>query len=144
MEINLAQENFKHLSRESFATTEAPLEGSKIEATKALVNAEPSVKYDTFSIKDKEAFYEVLESQVKLVNNAFEASGKNLSFFIDDTTSSSVIKVVDRETNEVIRQLPNEEALKMMENIRSYLEMVNQDMPKGKEGLTGSLINGII
>lgn len=82
--------------------------------------------------------------QVTQVNSKLEQLGMGVAFSIDEGTQSPVLKVIDRVTNEVIKQYPNEGSLEMMKNIQSYLESVQKGGMADKEGLTGSLISEII
>lgn len=48
-----------------------------------------------------------VESVSKFVNN------ENLEFSVDDETGRTVVKLIDRETDEVLRQFPSEEMLQI-------------------------------
>ena len=82
--------------------------------------------------------------QVAQVNSRLEQLGMGIAFSVDEGTQSSVIKVIDKATDEVIKQYPNEGSLEMIKNIQSYLESVQKSGMLDKEGLTGSLISEII
>ncbi len=82
--------------------------------------------------------------KVAQVNSRLEQLGVGLSFSVDESTQSSVVKVIDRTTDEVIKQYPNEGSLAMMEHIKGYLESVQKNGMLNKEGLTGVLLNEII
>lgn len=45
------------------------------------------------------------------INKALKQSARNLEFTVDTDTEKSVVKVVDTETGDVIRQIPSEEML---------------------------------
>ncbi len=128
MEINSIQSDFKSLN------VKVGSEAVKVEEKVAS------------AVENKPTPKAVIEEQVKLVNSAFEASGQNLSFSVDDAANTFIVKLVDKETGEVIRQMPGEESLRVMKNIQSHFEMVNQSVPQGREGLTGAggLISKII
>ena len=85
-----------------------------------------------------------IQIQVNQVNSKLEQLGMGVSFSIDETTSSPVIKVIDRATDEIIKQFPNEDSLKRMQHIQSYLDSVQQNGNANKENLTGVLFNEII
>ncbi len=53
---------------------------------------------------------EVKES-VEKINKTVQAMGRNLQFSVDESTQMNVVKVVDVETKDVIRQIPSEEVL---------------------------------
>jgi len=52
------------------------------------------------------------------IQNFVKDMGRNLAFSIDETTGYNVVRVVNPETNELIRQLPSEELLKIAKNMR--------------------------
>lgn len=83
-------------------------------------------------------------AQAEQLNKQLERIGQSISFSVDESTQSSVVKIVDKTTDEVIKQFPTEGALKVMKNIQNYLESVQQSGQPGKEGLTGALFNEII
>ena len=49
---------------------------------------------------------------IKSINKAMEANAQGLVFSIDES-DHSIVKVVDQETGDVIRQLPSKEALEI-------------------------------
>jgi len=87
---------------------------------------------------------EVMQNEVESVNRVLDKLGLGVAFTIDENTKSSVVSVIDKSTDEVIKQFPNEGALRMMKNIQEYLNSVNERSSLTKEGLTGSLLNEII
>ncbi|TWI47046.1 flagellar protein FlaG [Pseudomonas duriflava] len=51
--------------------------------------------------------------------NAFASSvGRNINFSLDESTEQIVVKVIDRASGDLIRQIPSEEALRVAENIK--------------------------
>ncbi len=66
------------------------------------------------SIKnDRQASPEELKSAVEKIQAFVNVSTSDLNFSIDDASGGTVIKVIDRSTKEVIRQIPSEEMLEM-------------------------------
>jgi flagellar protein FlaG len=77
--------------------------------------------------KEIQITQEVIAKAATQIQNFVQEMGRNLSFTIDETTGYNVVRVMNPETNEVIRQLPSEELLKIarsMEQLNSVL--VNQ------------------
>ncbi|HIE40178.1 MAG TPA: flagellar protein FlaG [Thiomicrorhabdus sp.] len=111
---------------------------SAVEAI-TLQQKEASIEATSQKVDAKE-----LQQQVEQVNSRLEQLGMGVSFSIDESSQSPVIKVIDRSTDEVIKQFPNEESLKRMEQIQSYLDSVQQNGMNNKENLTGVLFNEII
>ncbi len=54
---------------------------------------------------------EALDRAVSRLQEYVQVVRRNLEFSIDETTDRLVVKVVDAETEEVVRQIPSEEAL---------------------------------
>jgi flagellar protein FlaG len=54
---------------------------------------------------------EHVEQAIKDINKALKEQGRGLQFEIDPETRHAIIKVVDTETQQVIRQMPTKEAL---------------------------------
>ena len=52
-----------------------------------------------------------LDDAVKAMNDRVQQLQRDLQFSVDKDSGRMVVKVLDRETQEVIRQIPNEQAL---------------------------------
>jgi flagellar protein FlaG len=50
-------------------------------------------------------------SAVEKINQTVQVQNAQLEFSVDDATKMNVVKVVDRESNHVIRQIPSKEVL---------------------------------
>ena len=65
-----------------------------------------------------------LEEIVEKFQKEFVNISTNLQFSLDESTGKTVIKVVDKESGEVIRQIPPEDALRLssrMEELKGLL-----------------------
>ena len=56
-----------------------------------------------------------LEAAVSKLNDYVQSIRRTLSFSIEESTGRTVIKVYDAETDELIRQIPPEETIKLAE-----------------------------
>ncbi len=99
---------------------------------------------DTSSQNAQKANVKEVQQQVEQVNSKLEQLGMGVSFSVDESSQSPVIKIIDRSTDEVIKQFPNEDSLKRMQHIQSYLDSVQPNGSANKENLTGALFNEII
>lgn len=54
---------------------------------------------------------EQVKQAVEQVNNVLKTIETNLNFMVDKDTGIRIVKVVDAETNDVIRQIPSEEVV---------------------------------
>lgn len=74
----------------------------------------------------KETTQEVSAEKVKEVveqlNKHAQAINRDLHFSVDDDSGRTVIKVVNSDTAELVRQIPSEEVLRLSETIRESLE----------------------
>ncbi len=79
----------------------------------------PSVSESQGSVgRDKsegapEATREALQATVNNLNEYAVSLKRNVQFSIDDELERPVIRVIDSETNQVIRQIPSEEVLSL-------------------------------
>lgn len=61
-----------------------------------------------------------LESAVKEINQALQQSNRNLQISVDSDTKRPVVRLVDTETGELIRQIPSEETLAISRSIDEF------------------------
>lgn len=57
----------------------------------------------------------------EMVGEAVSRLNHGIRFEIDQTSNTIITQVIDRETNEVIRQIPPEEMLDMLHRVRQYI-----------------------
>lgn len=69
-----------------------------------------------------------LQQAIDVVNQAVALEQRSLSFSIDDASGRSVIKVIDYETDELIKQIPSEELLKVAQDIKRLQEEMGQSI----------------
>jgi len=62
-----------------------------------------------------------LKEAVSKLNDYVQNVQRNLSFRVDKDSGQTVVKVYDAQTNEVIRQIPSEETLKLAASIDEQL-----------------------
>jgi flagellar protein FlaG len=65
-----------------------------------------------------------LDKAVKSVNDFVSTVNNTLNFSIDEDTGTTVVKVIDNTTKEVIKQIPSEEMLviaKALDNLKGLL-----------------------
>lgn len=94
-------------------------------------------------LKQKDLTQQDLEAFEK-INTKLDQLGVGVSFSFDKETSTQVVKLIDKNSNEVMKQFPNEEALKMLKHIQQYLETMSRNDEYDRKGLTGALISEII
>lgn len=65
---------------------------------------------------------EQLEQAVSRINDYVQNQQRTLQFSVDEDSGRNVVKVLDKETDEVIRQIPQEEVLVIARRIEELVE----------------------
>ena len=105
--VNKSSTAEKFLSiKETLATRDLPSYGNNLPAGLAI--SEP--EYDE---KQRDIGADEIEEAVHSLNEHIKGIKRELHFNIDKGSGQTVITVIDSETNEVVRQIPNEEAVKV-------------------------------
>jgi flagellar protein FlaG len=103
------------------ATANVAVDLSKVKAsseavrTKDMAKAESNVTTEAMSTDE-------LGKAVEDVNQFVNSQGRTLNFSVDEESGKPVVKVIDFETKEVIRQIPSEEVLTMAKAIKRLQE----------------------
>jgi len=91
-----------------------PVEPTKAEKTEDSSQANKTEKNTDDSEK-------ALDSAVEQLNTYVQSINRNLEFNVDKDNGRTVVKVIDAETDELIRQIPNEEALHIAKQLDNGL-----------------------
>jgi len=67
---------------------------------------------------------EELQQAVAQLNERFQQVQRDLQFSVDEASGRSVVRVVDSKTEELVRQIPSEEVLRISQNIEEQLANV--------------------
>jgi len=103
-------------SEKPISTDKSVLENvSEIKASK--ITEVTIAAKDSSDIKDEGMSEEKIASAVERINNFIQTMQRDLNFSVDEESGQRVVTVMDRSTNEVVRQLPSEEALEIMTNL---------------------------
>ncbi len=89
-----------------------PLSLAEVETTKS--NAAAAQKTDQ-ATADKQ-----LQKAVQNLRDAVEPLARDLRFSVDKDTGQTVVKIIDSSTDDVIRQIPSEEALAIAKELGEY------------------------
>lgn len=68
--------------------------------------------------KQNEAMREELDGAVSRLNDFVQSVQRDLQFEVNDDTGETVVRVIDQQTDEVVRQIPDELALRLAENLQ--------------------------
>jgi flagellar protein FlaG len=61
---------------------------------------------------------EDVESAVTKLNDFVQTVQRNLQFNLDDASGKTIITVVDKQTSEVVRQIPDDVAIKLAQDLQ--------------------------
>ncbi|MFZ4619429.1 MAG: flagellar protein FlaG [Bacteroidota bacterium] len=71
----------------------------------------------TASLKKQREQNQKVREVTQQLNKAMETTNTKLTFVVDQESKKAIVKVVDAETNRVIRQIPSEEAVLVAKKI---------------------------
>jgi flagellar protein FlaG len=60
---------------------------------------------------------EQITKAVENINKTIQAASQNLEFSVDEDSSQVVVKVIDQQTKQVLRQIPTEEVLEIAKSL---------------------------
>lgn len=106
----VAQTNTARVQQQQTASTEAP----KVQASA------PVAEQSELSVQE-------LQAAIDKLNEFIQQGQRSLSFSIDEAADEVVVRVVDTETQELIRQIPNEEALRLKQHLDGVLGLLFND-----------------
>lgn len=78
-----------------------------------------AAKIHSVSVKDLQAAQEKVQAAVAQMNEFIQSTQRDLHFSYDAESGNTIVKVIDRSTQEVIRQIPDQIFLKIAENLDS-------------------------
>lgn len=101
----------------------------RVESTKVNYNAE-SLNVDSATVNNQisQPTKQELTQAIEVLNQAAIIEQRSLSFSIDDLSGRSIIKVIDQKTEQLIRQIPSEELLKVAQDIKKLQEEMGQSL----------------
>ncbi len=88
--------------------------------------AEPSKQVATATLERSAR----VEQAVEQLNDYVQSIQRDLRFSLDEDLGRTVVRVVDRNTQEVIRQIPNETALQLARNLKDYQEYQQSEIQR--------------
>ncbi len=77
-------------------------------------------------LKEAKVSIDILEAAVNRLNEFVKASERNINFSIDKDTGKTVVKLTDKDNN-VLRQIPSEEVLRLIKNLETNKGTIIED-----------------
>jgi flagellar protein FlaG len=92
------------------------------------VSPSKQFKGDDFQNIPQDQRAKIIEKTAEDINKKLKLFNSHLKIEIDNETNIQVVKVVDNDTKEVIRQIPSEEMLKIAKYIDEITGLLFKDM----------------
>jgi flagellar protein FlaG len=90
------------------------------EKTEGVSSAQATVNKTRELEKQSEDQAEAVQEKVAELNSYMQHLNRKLQFSVDDQSGNTVVKVIDSETDELIRQVPAQEILDVKNAINEY------------------------
>jgi len=93
----------------------------------AAVNASANQQASQNATQQKKSTQQELQDSLKQLNDVAKMYSSKLEFSVDKETNIQVVKVVDQETHQVIRQIPSEDAIRIAKAIDDFKGLLLKD-----------------
>jgi flagellar protein FlaG len=110
-----------------------PITGQVPETSPVIADAEAVAKVANTVVKPSEVskaaqpLNKTIEEAAQDLQKYMQSSGRNLSFSVDQNTGYQIVRVMNADTGELIRQMPSPEFLKLAESMpQTNSGLVNQ------------------
>ena len=68
---------------------------------------------------------EEIDYAVEVINDTMTLINRSLNFEVDEDNGRTVIKIIDRETGDLIKQLPSEDMLKLISHMQEMQSLLS-------------------
>lgn len=124
--------NLSAQSTSAVKSTSGVLESSGIQRVDKTAQADTGNEakdgQKTMAVPDEQK----LDNAVEQLNQFAQSVQRKLEFSVDEESGKTVIKVIDKESGEMVRSIPSEEVLDMQQRLRETSEAIF----KGNEGIS--------
>lgn len=99
----------------------SPASGDNVAANRAAANGSPPVAQQAVQKPAPAPSAEEVREAADKINKVLQSLvSSNLQFSVDQDSGQTIVRVVDTETKDVIRQIPNEEALAIAKSLGKF------------------------
>lgn len=89
-----------------------------------------SVLQKTDNVKSTDDIAVLKKAESAINELVLSKLNQKMTFEVDEKTDRTIIKIVDKQTNEVIKQIPAQEYLDMVYNLNKAAAIIFKDFPK--------------
>lgn len=101
----------------NFALTGQGGDGS-VTIARTLNNNTEDISESKKTLQLEKQFAENIQQDIEAINAQFKSLNKSIQFSVDESTKDVVVKVVDKDSGEIITQIPPEEVLQLRERLQ--------------------------
>ena len=112
-----AEDSVKALGAPRVAEMARPAQGAP---------ARPVVKAERPEVSPTEMI-DAVKAAVEMLNARMKDSSRSLEFSVDEVAKRNVVRVLDKSSGDVVRQLPSEEVLRAARNIEVLRGILFED-----------------
>ncbi|RAX53178.1 hypothetical protein CCY99_06180 [Helicobacter sp. 16-1353] len=105
----IQESNYDNIAKENVFTTKLKIEDDKL---------------SNLSREERKELEQKLLDLTKELNKEMESINTNLLFDYEDSISSLVLTIKQRDSGEVIRKIPTDEALELMKKMRDIISVI--------------------
>lgn len=98
-----------------------PITESKNKQPQETANIKNIHELSQESNQDQDSKKQALIKKIEAYSGKIEVQQKGLEFSIHDETKQIIVEVIDRNTKEVVREIPPEKVLDMMAQLEEYM-----------------------
>ena len=114
--------NFGYQPTANAAVANGAAELNKVKNSSEAIQLQSTTKAEPQEQAQQNVTLDELGEAVENINQFVNSQGRTLNFSVDEESGKPVVKVIDFETKEVIRQIPSEEVLTMAKAIKRLQE----------------------
>jgi flagellar protein FlaG len=92
-------------------------EADKVALAKTLIETVTKTE-QSVADKDQQSEAEVLAEVVEQLSEVVTLMNKGLAFSVDEDSGAAIVKVMDIDTGDIIRQIPSDEALELAQKLQ--------------------------
>ena len=122
--INTADNKITNLYVAPVDTTNGPSLSAIIEPESELKLPNKTIEIDKkpATIRNNEELEQKLHEATGMLQTHFDVNNKKLDFSVHDDSGRMIVKIIDPDSGEILKELPSEGVLKMADDIKQFQE----------------------
>lgn len=127
-------------SLSTFKTGRAPEASGDIFAPRSAADGSGKPLPEVTASREASESRDDLGLAVSDIQSFVQSVKRNLNFSIDDSSGQVVVKVIDGDSGEVVRQIPSEEVLKLAARLETYAVSCSKPAPDARVERLGMVL----